>query len=85
MEYTSAQRLERIWELVREDPECMECFLEMEGSRQKLEKHTDALPPDAGAIYWALPMTQYTFFHRVLEVVCRQMRLPEERENRPDH
>ena len=85
MEYTSAQRLERIWELVREDPECMECFLEMEGSRQKLEEHTDALPPDAGEIYWALPMTQHTYFHRVLEMVSRLVRLPEEGENRADH
>ena len=85
MEYTSAQRLERIWELVREDPECMECFLEMERSRQKLEEHTDALPPDAGEIYWALPMTQHTYFHRVLEMVSRLVRLPEEGENRPDH
>ena len=85
MEYTSALRLERIWELVREDPECMECFLEMERSRQKLEEHTNTLPPDAGEIYWALPMTQHTYFHRVLEMVSRLVWLPEEGENRPDH
>ena len=85
MEYTSAQRLERIWELVREDPECMECFQEMERSRQKLEEHTNPLSQDAGEIYWALPMTQYTYFHRVLEMVSRLVRLPEEGESRADH
>ena len=29
-------------------------------------------------LLWAMPATQHTYFHRVLEVVSRQMRLPEE-------
>lgn len=85
MEYTSAQRLARLWKLVRTDPECMECFQEMDASRQQLEEHTNALPPEAGEIYWALPVTQHTYFHRVLDLVSRRMRLPEEGENRADH
>ena len=78
MEYTPAQRLARLWELVQQNPECMECFQEMEEARQRMEAYTDNLPPGAGEIYWALPTTQYTWFHRVLEVVSRQMRLPRE-------
>ena len=51
MEYTPAQRLARLWELVQQKPECMECFQEMEEARQRLEAYTDNLPPGAGEIY----------------------------------
>ena len=78
MEYTPTQRLERLWALIQEDPDCAACFREMEEARRLLEAHTDALPPEAGQHFWALPTAQHIWFHRVLEAVSRRMRLPEE-------
>ena len=85
MEYTPIERLARLWELVRQDPDCTACFREVQDFEQRLAEHTDELPVEERMLLWALPVTQHTYFHRVLELVSRQMRLPEEGENRPDH
>ena len=52
---------------------------------ERLAEYTDELPLEERLLLWALPVTQYTYFHRVLEVVSRQTRLPEEGETCPDH
>lgn len=85
MEYTPVERLTRLWALTQEDPECMECLREMQQLQRRLEEYTDALTTEEGQAFWALPVTQNTYFHRVLEVVSRQMRLPEEGEGRANH
>lgn len=52
---------------------------------QRLAEYTDKLPLEERLLLWAMPATQHTWFHRVLEVVSRQMRLPEEGETCADH
>ena len=85
MEYTPMERLARLWELVGQDPDCVECEAEMRNSEHRLAEYTEELPLEERLLLWAMPATQHTYFHRVLEVVSRQMCLPEESENRPDH
>ena len=85
MEYTPMERLARLWELVRSDRDCRECEAEMRHFEQRLAAYTDPLPLEERLLLWAMPVTQHTWFHRVLEVVSRQMRLPEEEEALADH
>ena len=85
MEYTPMERLARLWELVGQDPDCRECEAEMRNSEQRLAEYTDELPPEERLLLWAMPATQHTYFHRVLEVVSREMRLPEEGETCGNH
>ena len=85
MEYTPMERLARLWELVRQDPDCIECEAEMRNSEHRLAEYTEKLPLEERLVLWAMPTTQHTYFHRVLEVVSREMRLPEEGEACTNH
>lgn len=85
MEYTPAERLARLWELVRKDPDGMECQEEMQGFERRLAEFTDPLPVEERLLLWALPVTQHTYFNRIPEVVSRHLRLPKEGENHADH
>ena len=78
MEYTPMERMHRLWELVRSDPECQACEKEMTQARQRLEAHTDRLPREEHGQYWEYPTCFGVFHGRLLELVCREMRFPEE-------
>ena len=79
MEYTQTERLKRLWELLREDPECKACEKEMERARQRLETHTDRMSKRTHDAYWELPTCTQTFFSRALEIAAREMCFPEEK------
>ena len=78
MEYTPTERLARLWQLVREDPDCAACLAEMEEATRRLEARTDHLSREEHDGYWELPVCTHTFFSRVLELAAREMRFPEE-------
>ena len=78
MEYTPAERMARLWALVRQDPDCAACQTEMEESARRLEARTDHLDREESDGYWELPVCTHTFFGRVLELAAREMRVPEE-------
>ena len=78
MEYTPTERLARLWQLAREDPDCAACQTELDTARAVLEAHTDSLSQQAQEGYWALPTCSHLFFGRVLELAAREMRFPEE-------
>ena len=78
MEYTPTERLARLWQLAREDPDGAACEAELDTARAVLEAHTDSLSQQAQEGYWALPTCIHLFFGRVLELAAREMRFPEE-------
>ena len=79
MEYTQMERLQRLWELVREDPDCRCCEAELEQARGRLEARTDQLSREAHDAYWEYPTCFGVFHGRILELVSREMRFPEEK------
>ena len=78
MDYSPAERMARLWALVRQDPDCTACQTEMEEATRRLEARTDHLEREAHDGYWELPVCTHTFFGRVLELAAREMRFPEE-------
>ena len=78
MEYTSDERLVRLWELAYQDPDCQACLNELMQARARLEAHTDRLSREEHDRFWELPVCIPTFFGRVLDLASRRMRFPEE-------
>lgn len=78
MEYTLEERKKRIWEMIEEDPECQAIVKHMELDRFVHEMLTDRLPVEEGRELWAYPTAIYLYHGRVLELLCRELRLPGE-------
>ena len=78
MEYTQMERMLRLWELIRKDPACSSSEAEMESARLRLEKRTDQLSREEHDAYWEYPTCFGVFHGRFMELVCREMRFPEE-------
>ena len=79
MEYTPMERILRLWELMLRDPDCLACEKEMEEAKQRLEQRTDGLPREEHDAYWEYPTCFGVFHGRFMELVCREMRFPEEK------
>ena len=78
MEYPPLERLVMIWRLIREDPDCRACQEEMLQAKKRLEEYTDGLSREEHDKYWELPTCISTFHALVMDLVCREMRFPEE-------
>ena len=78
MEYTYEERILRLWQLMLRDPGCLACENEMEEAKRRLEERTDTLPREEHDAYWEYPTCFAVFHGRFMELVCREMRFPEE-------
>ena len=77
MEYTPQQRMDRLWELARQDPDCKQCEEEMKHFEFLFREYMDQRPGDREL--WAYPVSIHIFFGRLLEVAARELRLSEEK------
>ena len=78
MEYTPMERMLRLWSLMLKDPDCLACEKEMERAKRRLEKRTNRLSRKEHDEYWEYPTCFGVFHGRFMELVCREMRFPEE-------
>lgn len=76
MEYTPNERLTRLWELSRQNPDCKQCEAEMRHFEFLFREYLEERPGDREI--WSYPVSVYIFFNRMLEVASQEMRFPEE-------
>ena len=78
MEYTLEERMDRIRALIEEDPECRAAAENVERMRIVHDVLTDRLPMEEERELWAYPMSLYLYHGRVMELLGRTLRLPDE-------
>lgn len=78
MKLTPIQRRERISALVREDDECRKLFDEYTSAKERFIRFTDRLPRPVRELLWRYPGTGYFLHHRILTIVCENMRFEDE-------
>ena len=78
MDERSRDRLAKLWKLVEQDPDCVACQADLRQAWGILEDRTKDMTKDDSLEYWSLPTTVQTFYARILELACREMRFPEE-------
>ena len=78
MKFTPFQRRQRIMEMAKRDRECGLLLAEYESANRRFAEITDRLPAGLRRFLWKLPGTGYYLHHRMLTLICENMRFPEE-------
>lgn len=78
MKYTPQERMKRLMELEEADEDCTGARAEIGPAAAMLADYTDTLPKEVGSRLWAYSTALRIYHSRVLELVCEQMRFPEE-------
>lgn len=78
MKLTPIQRRQRLLELMEADPDCRRLLADYRAAQRRFTTMTDRLPRVLREWLWALPGTGYYLHHRILTLVCEQMRFGDE-------
>ena len=78
MKMTPEQRRKRIYELVEADSECRRIYSEFEPARTRFTKLTNFLPKRTRNLLWSFPGLGYFLHHRMLTLICRNMKFSDE-------
>ena len=78
MDTTALDRRRRIYELMDQDPEIQKMMVEYKQGRKWFERATRWMPPGLHSKWWNFPGMGYFIYHRVLTLVCENMRFPDE-------
>lgn len=79
MAYTPFERLTRIMELAKQDPDCAGFEEDVENAEHILEIYLEDRPKEESMACNALPVSLRLYFGRVLELVSREMQFADEK------
>ena len=77
---TDLERRKRIYEICEQNEDYRAWKEEYDRVHRKFTAFTDKLPPKIRSFLWSVPGTGYFVHHRMLNVICEEMRFPEEYE-----
>ena len=80
MKLMPAQRRERIRQLAAEDPEIQKMKEDYDAGRTWFEKTTAWMPPRLHSRWWTFPGMAHLIHHRMLTLICENMRFRDEEE-----
>ena len=80
MKLTPVQRRQRLEEMIKSDPDCGQLWKEYMDARQRFTKMMERKPRKMRDRLWELPGVGYFLYHRVLMMVCDNMRFADETE-----
>lgn len=78
MQLTPEQRRQRIYELLASDAEYCKMKAEYEPGRAWFEKNVGRLPKRLRNRFWTYPGLGYFMHHRMLTLICRNMKFGDE-------
>lgn len=78
MRLTASERRQRILQISKSDPDGSKLWAEYENANRRFSAIADRLPAKLREFLWLLPGAGYFLHHRILTLVCENMRFPEE-------
>ena len=75
---TDLERRKRIYEICEQNEDFRAWKKEYDRAHRKFTSFTDKLPQKLRSFLWSVPGTGYFVHHRMLNVICEEMRFPEE-------
>ena len=75
---TDLERRKRIYEICEQNEDYRGWKEEYDRVHRKFTAFTDKMPLKIRNFLWSVPGTGYFLHHRMLNVICQEMRFPEE-------
>ena len=75
---TDMERRQRIYEICEQNKDYVACKAEYDKAYQKFTAFTDILPEKMRNFLWGVPGMGYFLHHRMLNIICEEMRFPGE-------
>ena len=75
---TDLERRKRIYQICEQNEDYRGWKTEYDRVHRKFTAFTDKMPLKIRNFLWSVPGTGYFLHHRMLNVICQEMRFPEE-------